>query len=229
MKPNQWLWPTYSKFYDQLLSTPLYLELMNRVVEEICLGNPSNLLDAGCGTGNLEVRLADKYVRIQALDSSTEMLRIAMKKATSNRVQFTVADMNESLAFPSGFFDRIAVVHAIYAVNDPLFTLRELFRVLDSGGKIVIVNPKKGADTSRILQGNLTRLKGWQKPLFRLRMLLITALNKKIINAGRSGVFHFWDESDWKASLSNVGFSQISVSSVYENQDYLVTAKKGRP
>ena len=45
----------------------------------------------------------------------------------------------EALAFPNALFDRILVVHLLEESDDPLATLREIWRVLAPSGRVVIV------------------------------------------------------------------------------------------
>lgn len=87
-------WDNYS---DSILpdSSPQWVE---KYVEEILeiLGNPSVIVDAGCGAGELTVELAKKVKKIYAFDYSDSMLSEAKKKAEQiglKNIEFSQSDV----------------------------------------------------------------------------------------------------------------------------------------
>ncbi len=54
------------------------------------------LLDMGCGTGNLTLRLAERGFDVIASDASAEMLSIACSKAGAEKVQFICQSMADT-------------------------------------------------------------------------------------------------------------------------------------
>jgi ubiquinone/menaquinone biosynthesis C-methylase UbiE len=231
MNLNNWLWPLYSKVYDSLLSTPLYQDLLDQVVNLLHLDGASTLLDAGCGTGNLvhKVVSRDKVpLQIEAVDRSSQMLDIATKKVRSRQVQFKLTDLNQRLNYPDCTFDRIAMVHVLYALADPLSTLQELHRVLRRNGILIIANPRKGASVSKIMSANLSRLNWMGKITFLVRTSLVSLINIPITKAASHDHYHFLEKSDWEIKLDSVGFSDFSIISAYGEQDYLIVAVKGK-
>lgn len=55
--------------------------------EELDLSEGDRVLDVGCGTGRHAIRLAEKGIRVTAIDLSAEMLTVARKAAESAEVE----------------------------------------------------------------------------------------------------------------------------------------------
>ena len=87
----------FASVYDLLTENVPYDEIAeyyNGIIKE--LGATGNLLlDMGCGTGNLTLRLADMGYDIIASDASAEMLTIASEKL-SGRAQLICQSMTET-------------------------------------------------------------------------------------------------------------------------------------
>jgi len=98
---------------------------------------PGALLDAGGGTGRAAQLLRGMAGRIVVADLSRRMLAEAVKKEGLN----PVCALSETLPFPDGFFERILMVDAFHHVCSQVQTARELWRVLQPGGRLVIEEP----------------------------------------------------------------------------------------
>src|SRR3990172_4647140 len=126
-KSEKAFWNLYAKCYDAISHLIPYQEMMAYITQALDLKPGERLLDAGCGTGNLELALwkdfSRKYLaerlRIDALDFSDVMLSRAIKKCEDiHEISFRVADLNEPLPFPDGIFDKIACVNTLFAVRN---------------------------------------------------------------------------------------------------------------
>ncbi len=95
------------------------------------------ILDVGGGTGRVAQFLAEKSRLTVVSDPSQKMLLYASRKGSLRCVR----SPGESLPFPSGFFDRVTIVDALHHVNDQSRVAAELWRVLKSGGRLVIEEP----------------------------------------------------------------------------------------
>lgn len=228
MDLNQWLWPIYARTYDMLLYSPLYRSLIDEVIRSLELDSATALLNAGCGTGNLEKKIVSRNFkslkRIHAIDSSPDMLEVAKEKVEN--VHFELANLNRALSFPDGSFDRVAMVNVVYALSNPDYTLGEISRILQSGGRLVVVNSIHGSSLVKLVKANLKQVSPGKKLSFCLRMFLLFSINIVIAIAGRSGYYHFWAKEKWESILPRKNFFIRTIYRTYGNQVYLVVAEK---
>jgi avermectin B 5-O-methyltransferase len=100
------------------------------------------VLDAGCGEGRASLRLAEKFgVNVTGIDVVPEALAIAKKRAaaTNAAVDYIEGDYNH-LPFPDKTFDLVFALETFTHSPDPRKTLREFWRVLKPGGRVVILD-----------------------------------------------------------------------------------------
>ena len=80
------------------------------------------VLDIGCGTGSLALRLAGSAAQVHGLDISSEMIRIANGKARAhevNNVTFHVGPFDETFrVFEAGSLDGICAYSLLHLVED---------------------------------------------------------------------------------------------------------------
>jgi ubiquinone/menaquinone biosynthesis C-methylase UbiE len=113
-----------------------------------------SILDVGSGAGQIAGHLldfADPDARITCIDISQPMLRRARQRLKSDRPVFVVADLT-ALPFADHSFDGITCGYVLEHVPDPASGLRELARVLRTGGRMLLLTTEdnfSGAWTSR--------------------------------------------------------------------------------
>jgi arsenite methyltransferase len=98
------------------------------------------VLDVGCGTGSLALRLASGAATIHGLDISSEMIRIAKGKAQAEgaaNVSFHVGPLDSSELFESASLDGICAYSLLHLVEDLPATLGRIYRLLRPGGFFV--------------------------------------------------------------------------------------------
>ena len=121
-----------------------------RLAATACLeGNPSRVLDLGCGTGDLALniaRRAGKDMRISGLDYSLPMLEMARRKVAKAGIGDKVAFIHgeaTKIPFQDGYLDCVGISFAFrnLTYKNPLCQphLAEVLRVLRPGGRYVIV------------------------------------------------------------------------------------------
>ena len=120
-------------YYDKVFKIKEPVHLINH----LNLSKNDYLLDAGGGTGRVSNTLVEYIDRIIVLDISFEML----KEGTANKDLTFVNSQTEVTPFSDDFFDRIMMVDAFHHVNNQKDTLKELWRVLKPGGRLVIEEP----------------------------------------------------------------------------------------
>ena len=102
-----------------------------------------SVLDCATGTGDLALafkRQVGPSGTVIGTDFCPDMLAAAPAKAQSAglEVRFELADAT-ALSYPNGRFDIASIAFGIRNVDDPLACLRELARVVRSGGRVVIL------------------------------------------------------------------------------------------
>lgn len=101
------------------------------------------LLDIGCGAGENSVYFAKKGAICTATDYSPGMVEVAKKFAKKNSVTIETCVMNAmEMDFPDNTFD-IAYASNILHHVDQFKTIKEMHRVLKSGGKACFWDPLK--------------------------------------------------------------------------------------
>ena len=100
---------------------------------------PSDVvLDIGCGTGSLALRLAAAGAEIHGLDVSKEMLRIANEKAERqgvSNVVFHEGPFDERFTvLADESLDGVCAYSILHLVEDPAAALRQIYRLLKPGG-----------------------------------------------------------------------------------------------
>jgi demethylmenaquinone methyltransferase/2-methoxy-6-polyprenyl-1,4-benzoquinol methylase len=133
------------EMFDRI--TPVY-DLMNRVMTlgldqrwrrlaaRTVVRPGDRVLDACCGTGDLALACAREGGRVTGLDFSERMLARASKKAP--QIDWVRGDLL-ALPFPDGSFDSATVGFGIRNLGDLEGGLRELRRVLRSGGRLAVL------------------------------------------------------------------------------------------
>ncbi|MBP8609667.1 MAG: ubiquinone/menaquinone biosynthesis methyltransferase [Syntrophaceae bacterium] len=110
--------------------------------------NPREVLDLGCGTGDLAISialLAPENLHVTACDFSREMLAVASQKArkvgVDNKISFINADA-ANFPFSDSYFDCVGISFAfrnlIYKNASADRHLAEILRVLKPGGSCFI-------------------------------------------------------------------------------------------
>jgi SAM-dependent methyltransferase len=96
-----------------------------------------NLLDVGCGKGDLLVRLLRQGWMAEGLEVDAE----AVSNARMNHRLNIHLGALEDQRFPNNMFDAITMNHVIEHVHDPIALIRECLRVLKPGGRLVLATP----------------------------------------------------------------------------------------
>lgn len=133
-------------WYDRLVSLTVREDRMKSSLLTLADVVPGErVLDLGCGTGTLLLRLASRVpgARIAGVDADPAMLRQAQAKATAAGISLNLAPAwADALPFADGSFD--VVLSSLFfhhlQPNDKRRSLREVWRVLHPGGRVLIAD-----------------------------------------------------------------------------------------
>jgi SAM-dependent methyltransferase len=103
------------------------------------------LLEIACGSGGPALYLAGKFkCRITGLDINDEGIKTANRQALESNLQdakFQLADVNQRLPFDDETFDAVMCMDSANHFGDRLGVLREWYRVLKPGRRILFTDP----------------------------------------------------------------------------------------
>lgn len=208
-------WKLYSICYDALLRLVPYQEMMRIAKLGASVTPGMNILDAGCGTGNLISSFRTEGVKIVGIDSSEAMLERAKKKTPD--ATFVWADLNQVLPFSDHSFDAVFCINALYTVTDIAFTTSELRRVLKDSGRLVVSTPRNKPRMDRILGEHLRRAGLPQTLLLLPALVLVAAFNYIIVKRGNRGAYHFLSEAEV------IALQPETTAITYAKQNWLLT------
>ncbi len=122
------MYKSFSKLYDKFMEFSDYGAWEKQVEELIQEGQPDGkkLLDIGCGTGELLLRMAKNY-QCDGMDLSEEMLKIAQKKLKHRDVKLFLGDMVE---FDTGY--KYDIMVSLFDTVNHLTSVEELESHLES-------------------------------------------------------------------------------------------------
>lgn len=92
-------------------------------------------LDVGSGTGHFCIDLASRGLDVVGIDPSPHMLAIARQKSAAVVWR---QGRGEALSFDSDSFDLVLSVAALEFMRQPEVALREMYRLVRPGGRLVV-------------------------------------------------------------------------------------------
>ena len=131
--PRDWDARTYDRVADPMTRWG------EAVLERLPLAGDERVLDAGCGSGRVTERLAERLPdgHVVALDGSPAMVDAARQRLArfGERVEYVVADLGQPL--PIEPVDAILSTATFHWVPDHAALFRNLAAVLHPGGRLV--------------------------------------------------------------------------------------------
>jgi ubiquinone/menaquinone biosynthesis C-methylase UbiE len=173
----------YRRWYKTPLRARVDADEKEIVFDLADLKPEEQVLDLGCGDGNYTGPAAERAGSAVGLDRSPAMLRAAAKRLSGTPGLRWVEGDAASLPFRDGSFDVVLIVTVLSFAADPQAVVNEAFRVLRSGGRLIL--------------GELGRYSSWTL-IRRVRGLLGSTTWR---NA------HFFAPRDLRAFLERAGFT----------------------
>lgn len=110
-------------------------------------------LEIGAGSGNTLLSLADHYDELVATELSMKRAQAMNRlfESCSGKIKIVCGNIEtERLDYPDGYFDTIVMNAVIEHLVDPISGLREIHRLLRTGGRLIIDTPNCAKWTRRI-------------------------------------------------------------------------------
>ncbi len=130
-----------SRLYDYIW--PGYIrKTVGEAMAPLNLSGSEKILDIGCGTGQLEKSLLQKWpnLKITGIDLSEDMLGFAQKRIGSNpNIIFKQGDFLET-SLEENSFDVAFSISNLHYFSNPLSVFEKVKRVLKPGGLFIIVD-----------------------------------------------------------------------------------------
>ncbi|AOR24457.1 class I SAM-dependent methyltransferase [Clostridium taeniosporum] len=121
---------------DGKFVAPMYAEIINRIVSL----KPKKLLDVGCGTGNILMKLSkNTNIELSGLDISEKMIEVA-RRNIGTKAELKVGD-SEFMPWKNKTFDVILCNASFHHYPNPEKVLMEMRRLLKSSGTLIIGDP----------------------------------------------------------------------------------------
>ena len=142
--------------YDSLIrrAVPRYDEMTARLLD-YTPREAETVLELGCGTGNLSVRLARRYpaASLTLVDGSTEMVAVTCSRIENSAVPLVnepiySAVRFESLALPDCSFDVVVSSISLHHVADKENLYRRIRALLRPGGRFCFADQIRGEPES---------------------------------------------------------------------------------
>lgn len=234
-KVDRNLWNEYFKVYDVLNLAIPYQELLDAIVTALEIRAGDIVLDAGCGTGNLAIKMKEKGAKVIGLDICSEALDRYHKKHPDT--EKLIHDLKEPLPFPDNYFDKLVLNNVIYTLDKQKrgIIFKEFYRVLKPGGKIVAADPRKEMKSYIIYVDAVKKNKrreGILKTIILVSKMAIPAIkmfhfNTLIVRESVGGDYDFIEETEITELLKHSGFKNISENVlVYSEQSIMNSAVK---
>lgn len=135
--------PNYDKL-NHLMSFDIDKRWRRKSIMQLEPYHPQHILDIATGTGDFAILTAQLLhpERLTASDISEGMMEIGRKKVKENGLQDIISFSKEdcmNLSFPDNTYDAVTAAFGIRNFTDLDQGLREMCRVLKSGGHVSIV------------------------------------------------------------------------------------------
>lgn len=146
-----------------------------------------------------------------------------LKKFRIINYKYVLADLDSPLPIENNIFDKVCCNLVLSYLKNPRFTLKELFRVLKPGGKILVSSLKPYADLSLIYRDFADQTKE-KNELEEARKLLSAA--GRIKQKESAGIYNFFSEEELRNLFNAAGAKNFSIQPGFANQANIALGDK---
>jgi len=198
----------WAEGYDKsILQRLIFTPAHDLIFGELNLDAPCHILDIGCGTCVFGFAIAAQSPssRIFCMDLSHEMAQRAKLKRdrcralmdTVGMVKITIAD-SEHLPYADGSLDYVTCSNSFHHYPRQEKVVREMYRVLKPGGKVIIVDGCRDTLIGRFIYDCIVRI--------------------------LEGHIRHLSSGEFRALLAGCGFGQLRQKTSYRGLPLLLTA-----
>jgi len=116
------------------------------LVKKLNISSRHKVLDMGCGTGRLTLKLAGKVDHIMGIDPSPQRIEVVRRKLTQmnpGNVTFELGSSDDISRYGEDVFDVVYLNAVFHWINDKEEALNSIYRALKPGGKLGICTRDK--------------------------------------------------------------------------------------
>lgn len=202
-----------SSDYDKLnhiLSLGVDLQWRRQAIKEITdSSKPQHILDIACGTGDFTIEIAQHSLQgstIIGADLSEGMLEVMGEKLRKRGLDRKISTLHvncEAMPFNDNTFNRVTVAFGMRNVEHKEKVLKEVLRVLEPGGKFVMLELSVPSNAiARFLYN-----------IYFVRILPFiggsVSGNFPAYKYLPGSVLHFPQKREWMAFMSSCGFCNV--------------------
>jgi len=135
-------------FLNRFLSAGTDIRWRKKAIAQLASLQPQSILDVATGTGDMAIMMARQFpaAKIIGIDISEGMLEKGREKLLKanlgGRVNLQSGD-SETINYPPASFDAVSVAFGVRNFENLEKGLREIYRVLTPGGKLIILEFSK--------------------------------------------------------------------------------------
>ncbi len=203
-------------FLNHFLSLGIDRIWRKKAIEYLAQTKPRLILDVATGTADVAIATAKRLgiqhiTKIEGVDISVEMLHVGREKVAkeglSGVIELQEGD-SENLPFSDNIFDAISVAYGVRNFEHLEAGLAEMFRVLKSGGRVVVL------EFSRPTMFPLKQLFNFYFKNILPLIGRITSRDPRAYNYLYESVQAFPDGKDFTNLLEKIGFRNAQCKSL---------------
>lgn len=163
-------------------------DFLHLIAERLQLRRARSVLDVGCGVGHWGRALAPVLAgdaQVLGVDREPRWVAEAAARAEAvglgGRFRYQQGDAT-SLPFADDTFDLVTCQTVLIHLDDPRLALREMLRVLEPGGTVLVTEPNNLANAA--VASNLTETRSVDEIMERMRFHLMVQRGKQALGLG---------------------------------------------